>query len=151
MNVYLDSSAIVKLFDSREPHHEFLRDGLMKLAPDLQFTSVLAFPETLAAFAGKKYSINQLNKINALFLHVWEQDYSKIDLDQEICNVSGILVRTHRSLGLRGADSVHLASALRVGAKRSSLTFVVFDRNLAKAASAEGFPLLTNPSFGLPD
>jgi len=149
VNVYLDSSAIVKLFDSSEAHHELLRNGLNNLTPGIQFTSVLAFPESLAAFAGKKYSINQLNKINALFLQAWEQDYSKIDLDQEICNISGILVRTHRALGLRGADSVHLASALRVGAKRSSLTFVVFDKNLAKAASAEGFPLLTDPSFGL--
>ena len=149
MNVYLDSSAIVKLFDSREPHHKFLREGLLELAPEFQFTSVLAFPETLAAFAGKKYSVNQLNKINALFLHTWEHDYSKIELDPEICSVSGILVRTHRSMALRGAYAVHLASALRVGAKRSSLAFVVFDRNLAKAASAEGFPLLTDPTFGL--
>lgn len=149
MNVYLDSSAIVKLFDSRELHHGFLREGLMDLAPEFQFTSVLAFPETLAAFAGKQYSISQLNKINALFLRAWEQDYSKIELDPEICDVSGILVRTHRALGLRGADSVHLASALRVGAKRSSLTFAVFDRKLAKAADAEGFPLLTDPSFRL--
>ncbi|MBL0311120.1 MAG: type II toxin-antitoxin system VapC family toxin [Holophagaceae bacterium] len=109
----------------------------------------MAFPETLAAFAGKKYSANQLNKINALFLHTWESDCSTVYLGPEICNVSGILVRAHRSLGLRGADSIHLASALRVGAKRSSLTFAVFDRNLAKAASAEGFPLLTDPSFGL--
>lgn len=149
MNVYLDSSAIVKLFDSREPQHKFLREGLLELAPGFQFTSVLAFPETLAAFAGKSYSVNQLNQINALFLHTWEHDYSKIELDPEICNVAGILVRTHRSLGLRGADSVHLASALRVGAKRSALTFAVFDRHLAKAASAEGFPLLTDPAFGL--
>ena len=147
MNVYLDSSAIVKLFDSRELHHELLRNALAELSPDVQFMSVLAFPETLAAFAGKNYSTNQLNKVNALFLRAWEQDYSKIDLDQEICNVSGILVRTHRSLGLRGADSVHLASALRVGTKRSSLTFVVFDRKLAVAAGAEGFPLITDPAF----
>lgn len=147
MNVYLDSSAMVKLFDSREPLHRFLCEGLLQLAPEFQFTSVLAFPESLAAFAGKSYSVTQLNKINALFLRAWENDYSKIDLDPDICNVSGILVRTHRSLRLRGADSIHLASALRVGAKRSSLTFVVFDRNLAKAASAEGFPLLTDPTF----
>lgn len=149
MNVYLDSSAIVKLFDVREPLHEFLQRGLVKLAPEFQFTSVLAFPESLAAFASKQYSAANLNKINALFLRAWEQDYSKIDLDLEICNSSGILVRTHRSVGLRGADSVHLASALRVGSKRSGLTFAVFDRKLAIAASAEGFPLLTNPAFGL--
>ncbi len=149
MNVYLDSSAIVKLFDSREPLHAFLGRELMALAPAVQFTSILAFPETLAAFAGKKYSANQLTKINGFFLQAWEEDYSKIDLDQDICNVSGILVRTHRALGLRGADSIHLASALRVGAKRSSLTFAVFDRKLAKAAQAEGFPLITDPAFGL--
>ena len=149
MNVYLDSSAIVKLFDSREPFHDHLRKGLAELAPEFQFTSVLAFPECLAAFASKDYSAAKLNKINALFLHAWDQDYSKVDLDQEICNASGILVRTHRTVGLRGADSVHLASAIRVGTRRSALTFAVFDRKLAMAASAEGFPLLTNPSFGL--
>ena len=149
MNVYLDSSAIVKLFDRREQHHDYLRTGLTALAPEFQFTSVLAFPEVMAAFAGKKFSTLQLNQINALFLGVWEGDYSKIDLDLEICNVSGILVRTHRGLALRGADAVHLASALRVGSKRSALTIAVFDRKLAQAASAEGFPLLTDPAFSL--
>ena len=149
MNVYLDTSAIVKLFDSRETHHHHLCEKLTELGPEFQFTSVLAFPETLAAFAAKKYATPQLNQANALFLRAWEGDYAKIDLDPEVCNVSGILVRTHRALALRGADAVHLASALRVAVKRSSLAFVAFDRRLAMAASAEGFPLVTDPAFGI--
>jgi len=72
-----------------------------------------------------------------------------VELDPDLCSVSGILVRTHRDLALRGADAVHLASALRVGSRRSALTFAVFDRKLAKAAAAEGFPLLTDPGFDL--
>ena len=147
MNVYLDSSAIVKLFDTSEPHHSMLRDRLQALAPDLQFTSFLAFPETLAAFAAKDYSDTQLTEINRRFLRDWEQKYSRVAMDKDLLNVSGILVRTHRSLRLRGADAVHLASALRVGPQRSLLTIAVFDKVFARAAHAEGYALITDPAF----
>lgn len=149
MNVYLDSSAIVKLFDDQEPLHGYLRDRLVELGPESQFTSMLAFPETLAAFAGKGYSTEDLNRVNGLFLRTWEEDYSKVEMDQDICNVSGILVRTHRDLRLRGADAVHLASALRVGARRNALAVAVFDRILARSCKAEGFALITDPAFGI--
>jgi len=140
VNVYLDSSAIVKLFDSREPFHDHLRKGLAELAPEFQFTSVLAFPECLAAFASKDYSAAKLNKINALFLHAWTRTTRRSTSTRKSATPrafsSGPIAR-----GLRGADSVHLASAIRVGTRRSALTFAVFDRKLAMAPAPKDSPV----------
>ena len=58
---------------------------------------------------------------------------------------AGILARAHQ---LRGFDAVHLAAARDLGTP-SSIQFVVYDEDLARAAKKEGFQVITNPKFKL--
>ncbi len=136
MILYLDTSALVKIYVEetesdrvREKAHQ--AEGLA--------TSRIAYAEVRAAVArklrehglsrkGYRSVVEDLNRD-------WE-DYFLVDLSDALVKFAGTLAERH---ALRGADAIHLASALtlseRVG---ENIFFSCFDDRLGRAARVEG-------------
>ena len=110
--VYFDSSAFVKLLVEEEGSDlaADIWDGC-----DAALSSRLAYPEVRAALAsaGRNHDLDQ----NDLELadRAWEEYWAAIrpvELTAAVERHAGQLARDH---ALRGADAVHLASALAIG------------------------------------
>lgn len=133
--IYLDTSAIVKKY-VREPGTSLMRQ-LMEGATH-SFTSKIAYAEIHAALA-RRYregdlSRDRLDKIARSFERDW-QAFTQVEVSNEILTNTRHLVRRHP---LRGADAIHLSSALWVArALRHPVQFVSADDRLLEAAAKE--------------
>lgn len=131
--VYFDASALVKLV-VEEPGSDIaaaLWDGC-----DAALASRLAYPEVCAALAaaGRRGDL-EADALVSCQQH-WDELWPAIRPVEFTSNVeqsAGRLAKVHR---LRGADAVHLASALEVRA--TDLMVAVWDRRLHDGAVAEG-------------
>ena len=141
--VYFDSSAFVKLV-VEEPGSDLaadLWDGC-----DAALSSRLAYPEVCAALAasGRDHDLDEDGLAAAG--RAWEEYWAAtrpVELTGPVERHAGQLARLH---SLRGADAVHLASALAIGDPQ--LVFAVWDRRLhagAQAAHLRVAPLALNP------
>jgi uncharacterized protein len=105
--LYLDSSALVKLFVD-EAAAERVRDAVA--GSRLVVTHAIAYVETCAAFAG----VARERKDESLLPRLWKQLDRQWD-GWEIVQVTDTLIRRAADLagvlGLHGYDSVHLAAA----------------------------------------
>ena len=136
MICYLDTSALVKIYveetssaDVRE--HAEQAEGLA--------TSRMAYAEARAAFerkrrerglsrAGYRSVVKDLDQD-------WD-DYFIVDVSDSVVKAAGVLAEIH---ALRGADAIHLASAVTLSRQaEESVTFLCFDGRLATAAAKEG-------------
>ncbi len=134
--VYFDSSAFVKLL-IEEDGSEFaaaLWDGC-----DAAVSSRLAYPEVRAALgaAGRAHRLDPVGKQHAEA--AWEGYWSStraVELSESVTRRAGELASQH---ALRGADAVHLASVLAVGAENT--VFAVWDPRLRDGARAAGVQL----------
>lgn len=132
--VYFDSSALVKLV-----LNESGSDLVAELwnACDGALSSRLAYPEVCAALASAGRNRDLTASEVAAALTDWERFWTSIrpvELTDEVQQVAGALTASHR---LRGADAVHLASALALGSP--DLTVAVWDKHLHTAAADIGF------------
>ena len=130
--VYFDASALVKLV-VEEPGSDIaaaLWDGC-----DAAVSSRLAYPEVRAALAaaGRNHDLDEAS------LERCEQDWEEfwaamrpVEFTESVQMAAGRLAKAHR---LRGADAVHLASALALGVP--DLVVAVWDRRLHTGAAAE--------------
>ncbi len=136
--VYFDSSAFVKLL-TEEPGSDLaaeLWDGC-----DAAVASRLAYPEVRAALAsaGRNHDLTE-REIGAAE-QVWDEYWTAtrhVELTAAVEQHAGHLAR---SRALRGADAIHLASALAVG--DPGLVMAVWDRRLhagARSASLRVAP-----------
>ncbi len=138
---YLDSSAWVKRY-ARETGSEWLADLVESWAV---FTCAsLGFIEVLASLFRRRKAgdLHQPNFDAAL--RAFQDDrrrFVEVQLTDEVLNTAGDVV--HR-FALRGADAVHLASALVVRRRfeNETVTLVASDRELNAAAQAAGFIVL---------
>jgi len=157
--LYLDSSALFKRYQN-EQGTAALNARLRKEAKGLRsvFTSVLTYAEIHAAFA-RRAREKLLSPVEAAvvldeFDADWALSISSIELG------TGVLVFVRdlvKRLPLRGADAIHLASALwlrdmaRLGMKvdqyTGSLVFVSSDQQLVKAAANSHLEVF-NPETG---
>jgi uncharacterized protein len=137
--VYFDSSAFVKLLVEEDGTDLVaqLWDGC-----DAALSSRLAYPEVRAALA----AAHRNNTLDAdgleVALQIWEEFWSAtrpVELRTEVERHAGELAQLH---SLRGADAVHLASALTV--PKLELVVAVWDKRLHGGARAEG--LATAPA-----
>ncbi len=128
--VYFDTSAFVKLI-IEEPASDIaatLWDGC-----DVAVSSRLAYPEvraTLAA-AGRAHRLDARSQRQAEA--AWEDFWDAVqpvELTAMVTAYAGQLARQH---ALRGADAVHLASALALGAEDT--LFAAWDRRLRSGAA----------------
>lgn len=134
--VYFDSSAFVKLVVEEEGSDlaAALWDGC-----DAAVSSRLAYPEVCAALAaaGRDHRLDPVDQERAEA--AWEEYWAAtraVELTASVTRDAGQLARTH---ALRGADAVHLASALAVGA--AGALFAAWDRRLRLGARSVGFEL----------
>jgi predicted nucleic acid-binding protein len=129
--VYFDSSALVKLVVEEDGSDlaAAMWDGC-----DAALSSRLAYPEVCAALAaaGRNHDLVKVDLV--LAERMWDEHWAEIravELTPAVEGHAGQLARTH---GLRGADAVHLASALAVG--DPELVFAVWDGRLHAGARA---------------
>ena len=130
--VYFDSSALVKLVvdEGGSDLAAELWDGC-----DAAMSSRLAYPEVRAALAaaGRNHDLDTRQLRAAL--RTWEELWSAtrpVELTEHVERHAGELTSRH---ALRGADAVHLASALAVGP--TDLLVAVWDRRLRAGVIAE--------------
>jgi predicted nucleic acid-binding protein len=157
--LYLDSSALFKRYQ-KEQGTEALNSRLRKEARGLRsvFTSVLTYAEVHAAFARrareKLLSAGEAAAVQDEFDADWALSIGPIELGTGVLAFVRNLVR---AFPLRGADAIHLASALwlrdmaSVGMKTDQYTgpvvFVSSDQQLAKAAAKSHLEVF-NPETG---
>jgi uncharacterized protein len=131
--VYFDSSALVKLV-VEEAGSELaaeLWDGC-----DAAVASRLAYPEVRAALAAaaRNHDLTE-HELNAAE-QAWDGYWTAtrpVELTAAVEQQAGQLARVH---ALRGADAVHLVSALAIG--DPALVVAVWDRRLHAGAQAAG-------------
>lgn len=131
--VYFDSSALVKLLVDEDGSDlaAQLWDGC-----DAALSSRLAYPEVRAALAAANRNHVLDNRGLRSALADWEEFWAAtraVELTADVERRAGELAQRH---ALRGADAVHLASALTV--PRSQLVVAVWDRRLHVGAIAQG-------------
>ena len=131
--VYFDSSALVKLVLD-----EVGSDIAATLwnACDAALSSRLAYPEVCAALAAAGRNFDLTAEQASAALADWELFWASmrpVELSADVERVAGSLAASHH---LRGADAVHLASALVIGSPE--LTIAVWDKRLHVAAAAAG-------------
>lgn len=140
MILYVDTSALVKLY-VREAGSTAMRAHAAKA--DVLATSVVAYAETRAAFTRLKLSgvTNDARHEQRLvqFSRDWEA-FLRVELDADVLRRAGELAESY---GLRGFDSIHLASALWLAGRVSEqVDFAVFDLRLSAAASKAGLAVV---------
>ncbi len=136
MILYLDTSAWVKLY-VREPGSKELRAYTAKA--ETMAVSAVAYPEARAAFARLKVqgiSTEAKHRQRLAQLNLDWENLLRIELVPAVVRTAGDLAEVY---GLRGFDSIHLASALWLKEKTGTpLYFAVFDQRLRAAAARAG-------------
>ncbi|HSL60090.1 MAG TPA: type II toxin-antitoxin system VapC family toxin [Acidimicrobiales bacterium] len=131
--VYFDSSALVKLVLD-ESGSELV--AMLWNACDAALSSRLAHPEVCAALAAAGRNHDLTTSEVAAAAADWEVFWSSmrpVELTADVERTAGELAGSHQ---LRGADAVHLASALAL--ESPDLTIAVWDRRLHAGAVAVG-------------
>lgn len=134
--MYFDSSALVKLVVEEDGTDlaAALWDGC-----DASMASRLAYPEVRAALA----AASRHDRLDDDELNLAERDWAEfwsavrpVELTDSVAREAGDLARTYQ---LRGADAVHLASALALGS--ADLVLAAWDQRLRAGAQAVGLPI----------
>lgn len=129
--VYFDSSAFVKLL-IEEDGSELA--ALLWDRCDAAVSSRLAYPEVRAALAAARRA-HRLTAVGFAAAETAWADYwasvRPVELTAAVTRDAGTLASAH---ALRGADAVHLASALAVGSVGP--LFAVWDQRLRRGAEA---------------
>ena len=138
MNLYLDTSALVKLY-VREPGSDTVRRRVSDAS--VVATSRVAYPEARAAFARRRreggFGAADLRRIVADL----DRDFAAlvvVELSGEVARLAGELAEAR---ALSGFDAIHVASALTFGRLAGTPpVFATYDSTQAAAAAAEGLP-----------
>lgn len=140
MAVYLDTSAILKLYVAEEGS-EVARRCVSAAA---QVASCrIAYAEMRAALAAARrldrLSASQHGEILGAFQRDWHH-YHVVSVTQELVEEAGDLAERH---DLRGYDAVHLAAArLLHNWMPASVTLLAWDRDLTRAAERCGLAVM---------
>ena len=134
MTLYLDTSSLVKLYVE-----ETDSDVVSRAVADASVvvTSVVAYPESWAAFARLRregaLSPRAFGAVKRAFERQWPHFLSLAATDA-LCRSAGQLAETY---GLRGFDSVHLASYADVAQRAApgDVAFSSFDVRLNEAVT----------------
>jgi predicted nucleic acid-binding protein len=142
LRIYVDTSALAKRY-VQEPGSEQLQKLFVAEVAEV-VVSTLVLPEFGAALARKvrNREIGAKSAASAMaeFEVDWQEIFVKIPLTEEIAESAAKLILAHP---LRGADAVHLASAIAFEAE----LFVASDGQLLKASKKHGIKTY-DPSAG---
>ena len=138
MTLYLDTSALVKLFlvESGSPNVVSWTETASVL-----ITSRITYAEARAALArGRRIGLLSASdlRVTVAELDAAFRTYAVIEVTEAIVRRAGQLADTH---ALRGYDAVHLAAALEASCDDDAVVFATFDHALADAARREGLRL----------
>ena len=133
MTLYLDTSSLVKLYVT-----EGGSDVVRQLVGDANVvaTSVVAYAETRAALARVRregvLTASKLTSAKREFEEQWPT-YLALEATNSLCRTAGEFAEKY---GLRGFDSIHLASFAEVARRAGAddTRFSSFDEHLNKAA-----------------
>ena len=130
--VYFDSSALVKLVvdEAGTDIASALWDGC-----DAPLSSRLAYPEVRAALAAAERNADLTARELRTAEATWEDLWAAMRPVELTASVERTAGRLASQRALRGADAVHLASALVIGSP--DLVVAVWDRRLHAGAVAE--------------
>ena len=148
MKVYVDTSALAKRY-IQEPGSKALEDLFNRVVTEV-YVSTLAYPEFSSALGRKLRNREIKNKAAAKAISEFEIDWESLF---ETISVTKPLAESASSFavqyGLKGADAIHLATAIASGAD----LFVVSDDQLIRIAeemSLKTYNPVTGP-FSLDD
>ena len=133
MTLYLDTSSVVKLY-VREVGSDSVRQAVSQAR--VVATSVIAYAEMRAALARIRRdggaNAAKLTLLKREFEEQWPA-YLRVEVTHALCRVAGDLAEQY---GLRGFDSIHLASFSDVArsAGIGETRFSIFDDRLNDAA-----------------
>jgi uncharacterized protein len=133
VTLYLDTSSLVKLYVT-----EAGSDVVRRLVDDASVvaTSVVAYAEARAAFARLRrervLTASKLGSVKRKFQKQWPAYLTLVATDS-LCRAAGTLAEAY---GLRGFDSIHLASFAEVARRAGphDTRFSSFDDRLNQAA-----------------
>jgi len=132
--LFLDTSALVKVYIS-EPGSERMREAVSR--DEQKAASALTFAEMHATFARRRREElllpAELEQLQRGFGDDWEK-LTQMPVGNAVLRLVPGLCGRHP---LRGADAVHLASALLLREEGLEVVFACSDRNLLGAAAAE--------------
>ena len=135
MNLYLDTSALVKLFVAEPGSAEVKRRCRQA---SVVVTSRVAYPEARAAFARRCRDGSLSPHESRRAASDLDRDFARFvvaELTGSVVHLAGELAERH---ALRGFDAIHLASAVEFGQMVGTPPrFLCFDDRLASAAAAE--------------
>jgi hypothetical protein len=139
--VYFDSSAFVKLVAEEDGSDlaADLWDGC-----DAAVSSRLAYPEVRAALAAAKRSHQIRDREAETAERDWEEFWAAtrpVELTPSVEQHAGHLASAY---ALRGADAVHLASALAIG--KPDVVVAAWDRRLRDGVVAAGLSIAPAPT-----
>ncbi len=139
--VFLDTSALVRRYDHREPAANRVRTLCTPASGSTIFLAELARVEVASAFARKmrdaRFNAAQRTRQWRVFRGHWKEQYQVIALTDDVCARAERLLFRHM---LRAYDALHLASALVVSSAVPALglEFWTADHQQAAAARVEG-------------
>jgi predicted nucleic acid-binding protein len=133
--LFLDTSALVKLYIAETGSDRMLEAAQ---AGDPIAVSVLAFAEIQAAFARRRREelllAREQEELQQRFTREWGE-LAHVPLTAQTLSLIPKLCERHP---LRGADAVHLASAVLLHQQGLEVTFACSDQRLLAAAASEG-------------
>lgn len=137
MTLYLDTSVIVKLYVREDDSDEVMASIA---EANLVATSLLAYPETCAAFERRRRDRSVKPAALKAARQAFEADWPSwiaVGIDADLAAHSARLAEQH---GLRAADAIHLAAFERVLATSDDddVRFLCADDRVSKAARSLG-------------
>ncbi|MBI4588220.1 MAG: type II toxin-antitoxin system VapC family toxin [Candidatus Rokubacteria bacterium] len=137
MRLYLDTSALVKLYVDEEGS-PMIRSAIEQAG--LIATSAIAYIEARAAFARRRHEGGLSAGDYRRIIRDLDADWSHcliVEVTDPLIREGARLVEAHR---LRAYDAIHLASAVTVHRRLAEpVVFASWDLDLEKVARREGF------------
>ena len=131
MDLYLDTSALVKLY-LNEPHRDVVETWDASRTP--VSTSMDAYAEARSAFARRLRENALTREQHDDIVHALNEDWiqlNRVTVTDDIALSAGNVAQRH---ALRGLDAIHLASAVWMTQFFRDLVFLTFDDRLMQAA-----------------
>ena len=143
MNLFLDTSAVVKLYNSEKETEELtsyisqpeMEQILISEIAKIEFRSAL-----WKKFREKQLEETDLNEVVDIFSS--DTFYKIIPLSEVVIKTAIELIGQYRRKGLRTLDSIQMASILIAKSKNADLTVITFDSVLKEVVSLEGIKTL---------
>lgn len=140
MKLYLDTSALVKLYVEEEGA-PVVRNAVAQA--ELVATAAIAYVEARAAFVRRRHEGGLLTAEYRRIIRDVDSDWARylvVEVTDSLIRDAARLAEAHR---LRAYDAIHLASAAAVHDRLAEpIMFASWDAGLEKVARREGFESL---------